>query len=344
MERYMQRAIELAERGAGWVRPNPMVGCVIVHQDRIVGEGWHREYGQAHAEVNALNTVADPSILPESTLYVTLEPCSHFGKTPPCADRIIASGIRKVVIATIDPNPLVSGEGVKKLRESGITVIEGVEQERANAMNRRFMTFHTQNRPYVILKWAQTRDGFMDIVREDGQQGSYRISGDRSRRMVHRMRASEHAILVGKTTVLNDDPSLTTRHWSGAHPIRIVWDQKLEIPQSAAIFHAPGTTWVFNGKRDSKEGNTEFITWKYHTGNIDSFMQTLYRRNIQSVLVEGGRATLHQFLDAGIWDELWVFESEQVLGKGLKAPEIPSSYPVQRFFNGEDWEISVMRP
>ncbi len=319
----MQRAFELAKFGLGHVAPNPMVGCVIVHNSTMIGEGWHRKFGEAHAEVNAIASVLDLSLLPNSTLYVTLEPCNHVGKTPPCTDLIIQSGIKKVVIATIDPNPLVSGKGVERLRNAGIEVTSGVLEKTARFINRRFITFQTEKRPYIVLKWAETADRFMDKIRAKNELGAFQISGSESTRMVHRWRAEESAILVGANTAITDNPKLSTRVWPGNNPIRIVIDPNLQLPGSSHLLDNSVRTMIFNRLQTKTVFNTEFIQLDFTKEILPDVLSYLHHEKVQSVLVEGGAATLNRFLSAGLWDEIRVIRSNNYLKEGLKAPELP---------------------
>jgi diaminohydroxyphosphoribosylaminopyrimidine deaminase/5-amino-6-(5-phosphoribosylamino)uracil reductase len=314
----MQRAIELSVHGLGNVSPNPLVGCVIAHQGRIIGEGWHRKFGEGHAEVNALNSVVDKSLLSDSTLYVTLEPCAHHGKTPPCSLAIVQSGIRRVVVAAGDPFPAVSGKGIQQLRDAGIEVVEGVLADEARFANRRFLVNQEQKRPYIILKWAQSADGFMDAERSSNQIGSIRISGDDARRLSHRWRSEEDAILVGVNTVLVDNPQLTCRYWSGRNPVRIVLDPHKKLSGSEAVFNNEAQTihctreWV--GTADSSRFAEDSF--------LDKIMKKLLGQGIGSILVEGGKRTIEQFIQLNVWDEMRVFTSDNLVHKGLKAPEL----------------------
>ena len=323
MESFMLRAIELAKRGAGNVAPNPMVGCVIVHNDSIIGEGWHRKYGGPHAEVHAIQNVKDQECLQSSTLFVTLEPCSHFGKTPPCADLIISSQIPRVYIANLDPNPLVAGKGIEKLRASGIEVIVGLRENEAAWMNRRFLTFMQKGRPYIRLKWAMSSDGFMDKLRAADEKGSFRISGDEARRISHRWRTEESAILIGAQTAIVDDPDLTARFWPGKSPIRVLLDPSGRVPKSSKIFSNQAPTLVYTSVIQSpdKEGIEVInIPQKDYLQNV---LIDLHKRKVLSLLVEGGAKTLQSFIDQELWDEVLVFKSSEPLTQGLKAPEFP---------------------
>ena len=319
----MLRAIELAKRGAGNVAPNPMVGCVIVHDGVVIGEGWHRNYGGPHAEVHAIQSVSDKSLLSKSELYVTLEPCSHFGKTPPCADLIVDSKIPRVYVANLDPNPMVAGKGIEKLRAAGIEVKVGLCHNEAAWMNRRFLTFMQNQRPYIRLKWAMSSDGFMDKLRSADEKGSFRISGDEARRISHRWRTEETAILIGSRTALVDNPELTSRFWPGKSPICVLIDPSLKVPEDAKLFHQDRLTLVYNRLIEKATTNAQFIKIE---GDVllSQVLKDLFERKIQSVLVEGGSKTLQSFIDQGLWDEVLVFQSNQTLGDGLKAPTFQS--------------------
>ncbi len=331
----MKRALELAAQGMGNVAPNPLVGSVIVYEDRIIGEGFHQRYGGAHAEVNAINSVEDKSLLEKSTLYATLEPCNHQGLTPACTELIIANKIPKVVIATIDPNPLVSGKGIARLREVGIQVELGLLEEEARWMNRRFITFHEKQRPYIILKWAETQDGFMDILRENGETGSFAISGKEAKVMVHRWRTEEATILVGSRTVFIDNPQLTARHWEGKDPVRIVIDANLKVPRTHRIFEDRGRTIVFNRLETRPIFNIEYVQLNFAEEILPRIMDYLRYEKLSSVIVEGGAATLGRFLELGLWDEIRRFIAPMKLEAGLKAPIIEGS-PSETIQVGED--------
>lgn len=313
----MQRAFELADRGLGKARPNPIVGCVIVHENSIIGEGWHEQYGGPHAEVNALSSVGDKEVLKNSIVYVTLEPCAHFGKTPPCADLLIHHRVKQVIIANTDPNPLVAGKGISKLRESGIDVITGVGEYKGRILNRRFLTFMEKQRPFIILKWAQTKDHFIARKNFDSKW----ISNELSRRLVHRWRAEEHAILVGTQTALSDNPQLTVRDWSGDNPVRIVIDKDMRLPTTHHLFDQKTPTLCYTLSREDEQKNLSFIKLR-----PDQFEQQLindlFRRQIQSVIIEGGSKTLESFITLGLWDEARVFTSPQVFGTGIEAPKL----------------------
>lgn len=327
---FMQRALDLAERGKGAVRPNPLVGCVLVHEGKIIGEGFHAQYGGPHAEVNAIASVTDPKLLTGATAYVSLEPCSHYGKTPPCANLLVDKGIKSVVVATLDPNPLVAGKGVKLLEEAGISVQIGLLEREARWQNRRFFCQQEKQRPYLILKWAQTQDGF--IARENFD--SKWISCSQSRQLVHQWRAEEQAILVGKNTAFHDNPRLNVRDWSGNDPIRVVLDSRLELPANLNVFDQQIPTLCYNTLKNETLSNLEWI--KLSEGNfLDAMLADLHTRQIQSVLIEGGSQTINQFLAAGLWDEARVFKASIQFERGISAPTLTQT-PAESFVVGED--------
>ncbi|MBN3521253.1 bifunctional diaminohydroxyphosphoribosylaminopyrimidine deaminase/5-amino-6-(5-phosphoribosylamino)uracil reductase RibD [Algoriphagus lutimaris] len=314
---YMQRALELAELGRGNVSPNPMVGCVIVKEGFIIGEGYHRKYGEAHAEVNAVNDVKDPKLIEGATAYVTLEPCAHFGKTPPCANLLVEMKIGRVVIAAVDSNPLVGGKGINILKEAGIEVDTGILEEEARWQNRRFFTQIEKKRPYVILKWAQTADGF--VARKD--YSSKWISNFSSRQLVHKWRAEEDAIMVGKNTAKYDNPTLNVRNWVGKNPLRILVDSRLELPKDLKLFDQAVPTVCYNTQKSEVYGNLEFVRLKSGF-SVQDILQDLNQRKIQSLIVEGGSFLLNKFLESELWDEARVFTSQNKFEEGIVAPII----------------------
>jgi len=316
-EPFMQRALELANAGMGAVSPNPMVGCVIVHEGKIIGEGWHKKYGEAHAEVHAVNAVTHKELLKESTVYVSLEPCSHYGKTPPCVELLLQHQVKRVVIANMDTNPLVSGEGIKKMREAGIEVITGVLEKEGRLLNRRFFTFMEKQRPYIILKWAETADGF--IAREN--YDSKWISNEYSRQRVHQWRAQEDAVLVGTKTAFHDNPQLNVRDWIGRNPARIVFDRFLRLSDKLHLFDRQQKTICYNVLKHEEHNNLTLVRLD-EQDFIGQAMHDLYKQKIQSVIVEGGATTLQLFMDAGLWDEARVFVSSKTFGKGMLAPRL----------------------
>lgn len=306
-ETYMQRCLQLAEQGRYRVAPNPMVGAVIVAEGRIIGEGYHMEWGGKHAEVHAFASVKreDEHLLPKATLFVSLEPCSHYGKTPPCADLVISKGVRRVVVGMPDPNPVVAGNGVRKLQEAGIEVVTGVLEKDCRELNKRFLCLHEKHRPYVILKWAQTADGYIDRKRRDSSEPVLVISNALTKQAVHKMRAENMAIMVGTNTVLLDNPRLLTTHWSGRNPVRIVPDRHGRIAADARIFSHEAETIVYRGQTD----------WQY-------ILSDLAERQIHSVLVEGGAQLLRHILDSGVYDEVHVEVSPLRIGEGVAAPKV----------------------
>ncbi len=318
-EQYMKRALQLAALGGVKTAPNPMVGAVIVHNGTIIGEGYHEQYGEPHAEVNAVSAVSDKSLLNEATIYVTLEPCAHTGKTPPCADLLVKHQFKRVVIATRDPFDQVDGKGIDKLKAAGIEVTVDVLREKARFQNRRFFTFHQKKRPYVFLKWAETADGFVDSVRQgDEKPEIHWISGKASQVVTHKMRSEEHAILVGRNTIACDNPSLTTRAVTGNSPIRIVIDSQLTLPESATVFNDGGKTIVLNTLKTEHKGSVHYI--QSAPGSANAILDTLYSLNILSVIIEGGPTTLQHFIDENCWDEALVIKGNLHFGSGIKAP------------------------
>ncbi|MFN8354013.1 MAG: bifunctional diaminohydroxyphosphoribosylaminopyrimidine deaminase/5-amino-6-(5-phosphoribosylamino)uracil reductase RibD [Spirosomataceae bacterium] len=326
-EKYMWRALQLARLGQGWVAPNPMVGCVIVHQDRIIGEGWHQRYGESHAEVNAVAAVKDKELLSEATVYVTLEPCSHFGKTPPCADLLIRHQVKRVIVCNVDTNPLVGGKGIARLQAAGIEVIKGVLAEEGRLLNERFFCFMEQKRPFIILKWAESADGF--IAQADGKPVA--ISNEFSRKWVHRWRSQEAAIMVGTRTAQVDNPKLDVRDWIGKNPIRVVIDKTLNLEPSLHLFEQSQPTVVYNLLKNDQNGLTTHVQMPALDNAIPWILNDLYQRNIQSVLVEGGTQLLESFLTSDLWDEMRVLRSTKKLHNGIKAPQ--HNVPLSHLYN-----------
>jgi diaminohydroxyphosphoribosylaminopyrimidine deaminase/5-amino-6-(5-phosphoribosylamino)uracil reductase len=325
-EKYMQRCLELAQKAEGMTYPNPMVGAVIVNNERIIGEGYHLKPGGPHAEVIAINAVLDKSLLHESTLYVSLEPCSHFGKTPPCTDLIIDRQIPRIVIGTTDTSLNVSGNGIRKLSAAGREVISGILEDECRQVNRRFFTFHEKKRPYITLKWAQSSDGFIDIVRPSGTPVEpHWISGKPERVLVHRWRAEEQAILVGAGTVRNDNPSLSLRYWSGRDPIKIILSNSGKTGKNLAINETNGTVIVFTGEGGERPGNTTYVKLKEDTPAGPQIADYLYKHGIQSLLIEGGASVLDHFIKADLWDEARIFTGKFEFKMGIKAPLISGS-------------------
>ncbi len=321
-QKYIARCIELAKKGLGTTYPNPMVGSVIVHNDTIIGEGWHYKSGEPHAEVLAIESVTDKSLLDKSTIYVSLEPCSHFGKTPPCCDLILKHNIPTIIIGTIDPFAKVAGSGIKRLQEAGKNVIVGVLEKECTELNKRFFTFHTKKRPYIILKWAQSLDGFMSPETKAEQKPVW-ITNEYSRQLVHKWRSEEQAILVGTKTILEDNPKLDTRDWQGTNPVRIIIDQHLVIASSYNVLDNAVKTIIITGKNIvSDHPNTIYETIDFYNNIPKQLADILYNHNLQSVIIEGGSKTLQLFIEANLWDEARVFIGSITLKKGTKAPEI----------------------
>lgn len=321
-EKYIKRCIELAKNGLGTTYPNPLVGCVIVFENTIIGEGWHKKSGEAHAEVIAIESVQNKELLSSSTLYVSLEPCSHFGKTPPCADLILKYKIPNVVIGTIDPNSKVAGKGIQKLKDSGVNVTLGILEKEGNELNKRFFTFHRKSRPYIILKWAESADGFISPINKSEQKPVW-ISNEYSRQLVHKWRSEEQAILVGTQTIIDDNPSLTVRDWVGINPIRLVIDKENTIDSSYNIFDNQAKTIVFSNKEVTSNSDTiQYIKVDFDKNYTQAIVDKLFENNIQSIIIEGGRKTIQSFIDAHLWDEARVFIGKINLEEGTKAPKI----------------------
>lgn len=307
-EQYMRRCLQLAKNGEYYVAPNPMVGAVLVLNDRIIGEGWHHFFGGPHAEVEAFKNVSEGVDVSKATLFVSLEPCSHYGKTPPCAELILSKGVQKVVVGCLDPNPKVAGNGVKLLQAHGVEVITGVLESECRALNKRFLCLYEKHRPYVVLKWAQTKDGYIGFSPQQIQERGQRlvISNAFTKQLVHQMRAENRAIMVGTNTALQDNPKLLTTHWSGRNPIRVVVDRHQRIPADSAIFSPDTETLVYRQNTD----------WAF-------ILQDLAARNIPSILVEGGATLLQSILESGLYDEIHVEVGAQIVGSGIKAPIVP---------------------
>ena len=334
-EFYIKRCIELAKNGLGTTYPNPLVGSVIVHDGKIIGEGWHKKAGEPHAEVNAVNSVKNKSLLKEATIYVSLEPCSHFGKTPPCCDLIIANEIPNIVVGTIDPFAKVAGNGIKKLVESGKNVTVGVLEDECNELNKRFFTFHQKKRPYIILKWAETVDGFiapemLKPVQHDKLKPVW-ITNQYSRQLVHKWRTEEQAVLVGTKTVLDDNPKLDVRDFSGNNPIRIVLDKSGKISEKYQVKdNLQKTIFITESKNFNSTENCIYENTIFDTNLISSICSILYQNDIQSLIIEGGSKTIQSFIDANLWDEAIVFIGQTTFQNGTLAPNI-SGNPVAGF-------------
>lgn len=325
-EKYIARCIQLAKNACCNAAPNPMVGAVIVHNDTIIGEGYHIRCGEPHAEVNAIRSVKDESLLKEATIYVSLEPCSHYGKTPPCADLIIEKGIPKVVVGCMDPFSMVAGRGIEKLRRAGIQVTVGVLEEECKELIRRFITFNTLKRPYITLKWAESADKFIDLTRTSGKPVI--LSTPLTSMVVHKRRAEHAAILVGRKTALLDNPSLTTRNWYGKDPVRLVIDKDLKLPQHLTLFDGKVRTIVFTQKEMPQNNpQVEYVRLDFSTNILLQIMEFLYQQKLQSLLVEGGSMLLQSFINEGLWDEAFIETSPICLNDGVKAPTMDNNLP-----------------
>ena len=318
-EHFIDKCIRLARKGALDVSPNPMVGCVIVNDGEIIGEGYHKEYGKNHAEVNAINSVKDKSVLKNSILYVNLEPCCHHGKTPPCTDLIIKYNIPKVVIGCIDTFSKVSGQGIKKLKDNSVEVIYGVLEKDCIELNKRFFCYHIKKRPYIILKWAKSKDNFIAPI---NQEKPFWMTSEKSKKLVHSWRAEEDAILVGRKTVVADNPSLTVRMCEGKNPIRIVIDKELSLNEKSNVFDDQAETIVLNNIKSTKVDKTTYLKADFNNLNQDILNQ-LYKRDILSVIIEGGAITINSFIEKNLYDEIRVFTTDKILKKGVNSPELP---------------------
>lgn len=339
-EIYMRRALELARHGKFKTSPNPRVGCVIVYQNKIIGEGFHRQYGDAHAEVYAVNSVINKELLKEATVYLTLEPCAHFGKTPPCVDLLIHHRFPRVVIATADPFKKVNGEGIAKLKAEGVKVTLGVCECEAIELNKRFFTFHKHKRPYIILKWAVSADGYIGVNDNTLSKEERWITNERSNQLSHLWRAEEDAILVGTNTAILDNPQLDCRNVNGQNPIRILIDKQLKVEENAAIFNKNATTYILNHVKNEKKGHLEWK--KYKEGELfDALFNLCIEKQILSIIVEGGAITHNSFISKNTWDETRVLEGNVRLGKGVSAPNL-NRISEERFKLGDNW-IDIYR-
>lgn len=318
-EKYMMRCIQLAQNGKLGAAPNPMVGAVVVCDGRIIGEGYHAKCGEAHAEVNAINSVKDESLLRRSTLYVSLEPCAHYGKTPPCAKLIVSKGIPKVVIGCQDPFSKVAGKGIEILKQAGCEVVVGVLEKACQDLNKAFFTVQLKHRPFITLKWAQSADGFMDVERNDGEP--VKLSSPLTQLIAHKRRAEHQAIIVGTQTARLDNPSLNVRDWCGPQPLRIVIDKDLTLPRHLHLFDGSQPTLVVTEKNETIAGAMT-LQVDFNQSILPQLMEELQRRNIQSLLVEGGSKLLQSFIDEGLWDEAYVEHCPQVLGHGILSPSL----------------------
>lgn len=342
-EIYLSRCLQLAKNGRGTTAPNPAVGAVVVCDNTIVGQGFTSPYGGPHAEVNAIGQVSDPELLRRATLYVTLEPCNHFGKTPPCTDLILRSGIPKVVIGIRDPHHKVNGSGMERLRQAGVEVISGILEAECRYHHRRFLTFHEKQRPYILLKWAQSADGFLAPPRGLRSEAAepFWISGKPARQLAHKWRTEEQAILVGTQTALEDNPKLDARTWAGKNPLRIVLDRQGRIPYSYTLYNGKAPTWVLCGEGTNpiSHPNVEHIPIPSGKELLPVLMRLLHQRNIQSLMVEGGAQTLQSFMDAGLWDEARVFTGTVPLGGGIAAPKPEGRFLEARRVGEDQLEI-----
>lgn len=332
----MHRCIQLAKNGLGTTYPNPLVGSVVVYQDQIIGEGWHYKAGLPHAEVNAIRSVQDKTRLKEATIYVNLEPCSHIGKTPPCSDLIIQSGIKNVVIGNLDSNPQVAGRGIKKLIDAGCTVTTGILEAECAELNKRFFTFHQKKRPFILLKWAQTRDGFIAPTSERRKEAKpVWITNTYSRQVVHKMRGQEMAILVGTNTAQQDNPSLTTRSWAGNNPTPIVIDRKLKLDKELSIFNTEAETIVITEEIENSTNHLQYETIDFSGEIASQICDVLYKNNIQSVIIEGGSKTLQTFIDENLWDEAFIFSGPVNFGDGISAPALKGRFIFEEFIRSD---------
>lgn len=335
-KQYMERCLQLATYGLGKVSPNPMVGCVIVCNNKIIGEGFHRAYGGAHAEVHAINSVKEEKDLKESTLYVNLEPCSHYGKTPPCSDLIIAKGIPKVVVANFDPNPLVAGKGIEKMKKAGIEVTTGILVEKAEHLNRRFFSYHKKHRPYIILKYAKSADGFIDKKRKDNNSPPEWITNEYCRTLVHKWRCEEDAFMVGTKTVFLDNPQLTSRNWIGKNPLRISIDESNLLNSSYNLLDGSTPSLIFTSETKENKPNIEYYKIDFKQDVIPQIVNALYKKSIQSLVVEGGQKLLQSFIDTGYWDEARVFTGEKQFMEGISQPKLTGEViKTQQFGNSK---------
>ena len=331
----MNRCLELASKGLENVSPNPMVGSVIVYENKIIGEGYHKDYGKEHAEVNAIASVKDKSLLKDSTLYVNLEPCAHFGKTPPCSNLIIEHKIPKVVIGCVDTFSDVNGKGIIKMEKAGIEVNVGILEKESQELNKRFFTFHEKKRPYLILKWAESKDGF--IAPKDQTTPLWMTSYE-SKKLVHQFRSEEDAILVGRVTAEKDNPSLTVRELDGENPVRIVIDKDMKLSEKLNLFNNEAKTIIFNTQK-TKIIDSNYYVKIEHKNLINNVLNELYKQNIQSLIIEGGTKTLQSFIDENLWDEARIFTANKMLVEGVKSPNIEGEIIYETILNEDQFEI-----
>lgn len=341
-EKYMLRCLDLAELGKGSVSPNPLVGCVIVSNNKIVAEGYHKQYGGLHAEVNAINAVSNDKLLKDCTLYVNLEPCVHYGLTPPCTDLIIEKQIPRVVVGTKDPFSKVSGKGIEKMKKNGIEVVTGLLKEECLKLNRRFFTFHNKKRPYIILKWAQTIDGFIDIDRSEENYGEPTwITGDTALRLVHKIRSEEDAVMVGTNTAKKDNPSLTVRHWKGKNPLRVVIDKNLKLPEDLNLFKPAAATIIINSLSDFEKEFLSYIKIDFTEDIITQILNILFNRKVLSLIVEGGKELLESFIVRHLWDEAHIFIGNKFFFKGIHAPSFKGILSAEEVLDNDRLKIFI---
>ena len=337
-EKYMHRCIELASNGLGSVAPNPLVGAVLVKDEKIIGEGFHHRFGEAHAEVNAINSFLKSSgnkseELSHTTLYVNLEPCNHDGKTPPCTELIIKHKIPRVIIGCADPNENVNGHGIEALRKAGCEVVTGVLEKECRELNRRFLTYHIKKRPYIILKFAQSKDGFLAPEKFADKEEAW-ITNQWSRKLVHKWRREEQAVMIGTTTALTDNPLLTTRFWHGKNPLRIIIDKTLRLPPSLNIFNSEAKTIIFNASKNETKDNLKYVKINFSSAP-EEILHVLYSEQIQSVIIEGGAKLLNSFIENNLWDEARVFSGNKFFIRGIKAPAITISPSTEENIEGD---------
>ncbi len=340
-DKYMNRCLELARLGLGTAAPNPIVGSVIVHQGKIIGEGYHKKSGEAHAEVNAINSVKNPRLLKESTLYVNLEPCAHFGKTPPCSKLIVEKKIPKVVIGCIDTFAKVAGKGIEMLKAGGCDVTTGILEKESRELNKRFFTFHEKKRPYIILKWAQSQDGFIDKIRNDKNDKAVWITNQPAKMLVHKWRSEEAAIMIGTNTAKLDNPQLNVREWTGENPIRIVIDKELRLNNNLHVFDNSTQTIVFTDKQKQAKSKTEYVQIDFNKDILNQIFNELYIREIQSLIIEGGEILLNSVIDSGLWDEARVFTGNKQFGKGINAPKINNTVVSKEMIGDSELKIII---
>lgn len=338
-EFYLRKCLNLAVKGYPKNKPNPMVGCVIVCNEKIIGEGYHENYGSHHAEVNAINSVKDKSLLSKSTIYVNLEPCSHFGKTPPCSELIIEKKIPKVVIGCIDTFSKVSGKGIEKMKKSGIEVILGVLEKESRDINKRFFTFHEKKRPYIILKWAKSSDGY---IAPKNQNKPFWMTSKDSKKLVHKWRSQEDSILVGRKTAEIDNPKLTVREFEGQNPIRVIIDKNLQLSNNINLYNDDSVTFIFNEIKEKSEGSNFFKKINF-INMIDNILSELYKQNIQSIIIEGGNKTLQSFIKKDMWDEARIFTTNNQLKDGVRSPKIYGKTIYTEQIDSDRLEIIIPR-